>query len=335
MRSRPFRPPRWLARTLILPFLVTVLAATGGTAYAADEDTSPPSTPGPITVAGTTTNSVQLTWAASTDNVGVAEYQVSYIFTDIAMLFRTSTNSIVITGLLPSRTYTFSVWALDAAGNRSTAPPSLRFTMPPGDNQPPTPPTALTVGLVGETTVGLSWGRSTDNVLLAQYEVLSIGPDGSTTVVGRVYLMPPAFPSTSLTVSGLTPRTAYRFTVRAVDEAGNRSAMAAPVAVTTGPAPTCTASARLRGAEVWLTVRNVAPTTVDGWTLTWALPDSQRIYAIWNAALVSHTGGIVTARNLHWNAVLVPGATITVGYVAGGNVPPGNIALNGQVCQPG
>ncbi|MGI5146788.1 fibronectin type III domain-containing protein [Plantactinospora sp. CA-294935] len=334
MRSRPSRPARCWARTLILPFLVVALVVTGGTAYAAAEDTEPPSAPGPITVAGTTANSVKLTWAASTDDVGVVEYHVSQIFTDIAMLHRTPTNSIVISGMLPSRTYTFGVWALDAAGNRSAAPPSLRFTMPPGDGQPPTPPVALTVGAVGETTVDLRWGPSTDNVLLAQYEVLSFTLTGNT-VVGRVYLMPPAYPRTSTTISGLTPRTTYRLAVRAVDEAGNPSALSNTVTVTTGPAPTCTAYHYRRGPETWISVRNTAPTTVDGWTLSWGLPDSQRIAAIWNASLVSHTGGIVTARNLGWNAVIAPGVAVTIGYLGGGAFLPSGIALNGQPCQVG
>ncbi|AVT33296.1 hypothetical protein C6361_31955 [Plantactinospora sp. BC1] len=332
VRSRPSRP----ARTLILAVLVAALTVTGGpAAHAAAEDTEPPSTPGPITVAAATTNSVELTWAPSSDNVGVVEYHVSQIFTDIAMLHRTPTNSIVLTRMQPSRTYTFGVWAVDAAGNRSTAPPSLRFTLPPGDSQPPTAPESLTVAEVGESSVGLRWNASTDNVLLARYEVLSIGPTGETSVVGRVPMLPPAYPSTALTVSGLAPRTAYRFAVRAVDEAGNQSALSNQVAVTTGPAPTCTARAQRGGADVWISVRNVAATPVDGWTLTWALPDSQRITAIWNAALVSHVGGVVTTRNVGWNPVIAPGATVTIGYLAAGTFQPDRITLNGQLCQAG
>ncbi|MEQ4300846.1 cellulose binding domain-containing protein [Plantactinospora sp. B6F1] len=335
MRSRPYRPIRRLARTLILPVLVAALVAGGGTAaQAAAEDTEPPSAPGAITVVSATGTSVELTWTPSSDNVGVLEYHVSQIFTDVAMLHRTTTNSIVLTGMLPSRTYTFAVWAVDAAGNRSAAPPSLRYTMPPGDGQPPTAPTGLAVGAIGETTVGLSWGPSTDNVLLAQYEVLSLTPTGNT-VVGRVYLMPPIYPSTGTTISRLTPRTTYRFAVRAEDEAGNYSALSNVVTVTTGPAPTCTARSSRRGPEVWISVRNVGPTPVDGWTLTWALPDSQRIAAIWNAALVSHTGGVVTARNLGWNAVIAPGGTVTIGYLASGSFQPADVTLNGQLCQPG
>ncbi|MDG4790652.1 cellulose binding domain-containing protein [Micromonospora sp. WMMD1102] len=336
MRSRPYRPIRRWARTLILPVLVAALVAGGGTAaQAAAEDTEPPSAPGAITVVGATANTVELTWTPSTDNVGVLEYHVSQIFTDVAMLHRTPTNRIVLGGMLPSRTYTFGVWALDAAGNRSTAPPSLRYTMPPGDSQPPSAPTSLAVTGVGETTVALRWNPSTDNVVLAWYEVLAIAPDGSGSVVGRVFLMPPVHPSTAFTVAGLSPRTGYRFAVRAVDEAGNSSALSNQVAVTTGPVSACTAHVQRRGAEVWITVRNVGATTVDGWTLTWKMPDSQRIAAIWNARLVSHTGGVVTAGNLHWNPVIAPGATVTIGYVASGYAAPSGFALNGQICQPG
>ncbi|WP_422772711.1 fibronectin type III domain-containing protein [Plantactinospora sp. WMMC1484] len=333
MRSRPSRPARWWARPLILPVLVAALGAGGTAAHASVEDTEPPSAPGPITVVGTTANSVELTWAASTDNVGVAEYHVTQIFTDVAMLHRTPTNSIVITGMSPSRTYTFGVSAVDAAGNRSAGPPSLRFTMPPGDDQPPSTPAGLTVDAVGETTVDLRWGASRDNVQLSRYEVLSLTPTGST-VVGWVYLMPPAYPRTATTVSGLAPRTTYRLAVRALDEAGNASALSNVVTVTTGPAPGCAARVQRRGAEVWITVRNLASTPVEGWTLSWALPDSPRIVAIWNAALVSHSGGTVTARNLGWNATIAPGATLVVGYLVTGTHLPTAVALNGWTCQP-
>ncbi|MBE1485820.1 cellulose binding domain-containing protein [Plantactinospora soyae] len=344
MHSRPSRPARWWARTLILPVVAAALIAGSGTAaYAAAEDTEPPSTPGPITVVDTTANSVLLTWAASTDNVAVASYQVSQIFTDIGIMRSTPTNSILITGVLPSRTYTFGVWAVDAAGNRSTAPPSLRFTMPPGDSQPPTAPAALAVRLVGETSVSLGWSPSTDNVLLAQYEVLSIAPAGNT-VVARVPLLPPAYPSTSASVAGLTPGTTYTFAVRALDEAGNYSALSDPVTVTTGrapePTPACTARYRTvsqwpGGSQVELVITNTGPAAISGWTLVWSFPSSQRIVSIWGAALVSQTEGTVTVRDVRHNATIRPGGTVAIGYVARGSAVPTAFALNGQSCRAG
>ncbi|MFC6018829.1 cellulose binding domain-containing protein [Plantactinospora solaniradicis] len=343
MHDRPSRPARWWARTLILPVLAVALIAGSGTAAYAAEDTEPPSTPGPITVAGTTANSVQLTWAASTDNVGVASYQVSQIFTDVGVMRTTTTNSILITGMLPSRTYTFSVWAVDAAGNRSTAPPALRFTQPPGDSQPPTAPSALAVRTVGETSVNLGWDPSTDNVLLAQYDVLSVTPTGNT-VVARVWLLPPAYPSTSVTVTGLTPGTTYTFAVRALDEAGNHSALSNPVTVTTGPTPEPTPACVVRhrvvaqwhgGFQAELAITNTGPTTISGWTVTWSFPSSQRIVSIWGAALVSQTGDTVALRDARYNATIRPDGTVVIGYVTSGSVPPTAFALNGQSCRVG
>ncbi|MBF9134579.1 cellulose binding domain-containing protein [Plantactinospora sp. S1510] len=348
VHSRPSRPARWWARTLVLPILAVALVAAGGTAAHAAADTAPPSAPGPITVAGTTADSVELTWAASTDNVAVVSYHVTQIFTDMAFLHTTTTNSIVITGMLPSRTYTFGVSALDAAGNRSTSPPSLRFTQPPGDSQPPTAPSALTVGLVGETAVGLSWGPSTDNVVLLQYEVLSLTPTGNT-VVARVGLMPPMYPSTAVTVSALTPRTTYTFAVRTQDEAGNYSALSSPVTVTTGPAPepqpTCAVGYRTMvqwqgGVVAEMTIRNTGPVEINGWTLRWSLPNSVRIVTVWGAELISNVNGVVTVRNANYNATIRPGATVTMGYQAavsgsGGSIQPTSFVLNGELCRAG
>ncbi|MEK8105002.1 fibronectin type III domain-containing protein [Micromonospora sp. M12] len=100
-------------------------------AYAA-ADTERPTAPGPITVVAVDTTWVELTWAASTDNVGVVRYPVGAQFEDTGAQYSTDTASIRITGLRPSRTYTFSVRAEDAAGNSSLSNPTVRLTMPPG-----------------------------------------------------------------------------------------------------------------------------------------------------------------------------------------------------------
>lgn len=241
--SRPARPgdssPRGIPgrRTsrplavLLAALLLVALGPFAGVAAAA-VDTEPPTTPGPIEVAGYGTNSVVLTWAASTDNVGVARYEVSQFYSDVAVLWRTPTNSITITGVAPSRTYRFSVRAVDEAGNSSSSPPQFRLTMPPGDDQPPTAPSGLTVSRVSDTTVGLNWSPSSDNIFVAFYEVLSITPSGST-VVGYRPQHPPIMPGTGLEVTRLTPGTTYTLAVRAGDDAGNYSALSVPVVVTT------------------------------------------------------------------------------------------------------
>ncbi|SEF37586.1 Fibronectin type III domain-containing protein [Amycolatopsis pretoriensis] len=96
---------------------------------------------------------------------------------------------------------------------------------PPGpsteDTTPPSAPTGVTA-VAGSTGVSLLWTAATDDVGVAGYDVLdSAGATiGSTTTTGYQ-------------VTGLTPGTAYTFSVRARDAAGNRSAAGGPVSVTT------------------------------------------------------------------------------------------------------
>ncbi|WP_444947324.1 fibronectin type III domain-containing protein [Micromonospora ureilytica] len=141
MRDHRSRKIRSKAAALAAYALAVTLIAAGATpAHAAADDTERPTAPGPITVVAIDTTSVELTWAASTDNVGVVRYPVGARFEDFGAQYLTDTNSIRIFDLRPSRTYTISVWALDAAGNSSVSNPTLRLTMPPGDDQPPSAP---------------------------------------------------------------------------------------------------------------------------------------------------------------------------------------------------
>ncbi|MFB6890718.1 glycosyl hydrolase family 18 protein [Kitasatospora sp. NPDC056327] len=95
-----------------------------------------------------------------------------------------------------------------------------------GDDQsPPTVPGGLTAGTVKRTTAALSWTASTDNVGVTGYDVYQDGTKVATTDSA----------TTAVTVQGLTAGTTYRFTVQAFDAAGNRSAAAGPLSVTTPP----------------------------------------------------------------------------------------------------
>ncbi|OKI29224.1 chitinase [Streptomyces sp. CB03911] len=89
------------------------------------------------------------------------------------------------------------------------------------DTQAPTAPG--TPALTGKTssTVSLSWAAATDNVGVAGYDVYSAGAKVATAT------------GTTATVTGLTAGTAYTFTVKARDAAGNTSAASGPVTVTT------------------------------------------------------------------------------------------------------
>lgn len=88
------------------------LSASGG------PDTEAPSNPTNLTASNTTQTTTDLSWTASTDNVGVASYDV---LQDGAVIGNTASTSFNVTGLTASTSYDFTVVANDAAGNQSGA----------------------------------------------------------------------------------------------------------------------------------------------------------------------------------------------------------------------
>ena len=80
-------------------------------------DTEAPTTPTNLTVTGSTSSSISLSWTASTDNIIVATYD---IYLDGTLKTSSATNSATVTGLNPSTTYTFYIKAKDATGNISS-----------------------------------------------------------------------------------------------------------------------------------------------------------------------------------------------------------------------
>ncbi|HFA51111.1 MAG TPA: T9SS type A sorting domain-containing protein [Bacteroidetes bacterium] len=81
-------------------------------------DTTPPSTPGSLTASNTTQTSTDLSWTASSDNVGVTGYNV---YVDGVLNGNTTALSYTVSGLTAATTYNMQVTAYDAAGNESTA----------------------------------------------------------------------------------------------------------------------------------------------------------------------------------------------------------------------
>ncbi|EZH74674.1 hypothetical protein ATO12_12975 [Aquimarina atlantica] len=93
-----------------------------------------------------------------------------------------------------------------------------------GDTQAPSAPTGLAASNVAQTTLTLSWNAATDNVGVTGYDVYQ----GSTNL-GSVT-------ATTRNITGLTANTAYQFTVKAKDAAGNESAASNTLNVTTAGA---------------------------------------------------------------------------------------------------
>ncbi len=97
------------------------IAVTAG----AGADTEAPTAPTNLTASGTTQTTTNLSWTASTDNVGVTGYD---IYQGATLLGTVTGTSEPITGLTAGTTYTFSVRAKDAAGNVSAASNTVTVT---------------------------------------------------------------------------------------------------------------------------------------------------------------------------------------------------------------
>jgi len=89
------------------------------------------------------------------------------------------------------------------------------------DTVAPSAPTGLAASGTTGTTTNLNWTASTDNVAVTGYDIYQ-----GTTLKG-------SSATTSFTVTGLTPSTAYTFSVKAKDAAGNISASSGTVNFTT------------------------------------------------------------------------------------------------------
>ncbi|MBL8551350.1 MAG: DUF4038 domain-containing protein [Hyphomonadaceae bacterium] len=209
-----------------------------------DVDGAAPSVPNGLAAQAVTATSLTLTWNASTDNVGVAKYRV---YRNGALLSPQPTGtSFNDSGLSGGVSYSYTVDAVDAAGNASA--PSIALIVTTLDGSAPSIPAGLAASNVTQTSLTLSWTASTDNVGVAKYLVYRNG-----------VLLSPQPTTTSFSDSGLTQGTAYAYRVAAADAAGNTSQQSSVLNVTTvdGAAPSVPGG---------LAASNVTQTTL---TLTW------------------------------------------------------------------
>lgn len=97
-------------RSAIICSLVT--SASGG-----GSDVTPPSVPTGLVATAAGSTAVNLTWTASTDNIGVDHYIIYRGGTQVGIAAGTSYSD---TGLSPSTSYTYTVRAVDTSSNQST-----------------------------------------------------------------------------------------------------------------------------------------------------------------------------------------------------------------------
>ncbi len=192
-----------------------MVSPDSGQAKQDSSDTQPPTVPSGLGAAAVSPSQIDLSWTASTDNVGVAGY---VIYRNGAQIATTVNTSYQNSGLSPSTTYIYRVTAYDAAGNLSGPSNEASATTPAGpDTQAPTVPTGLNVKVLSSSQIQLSWSASKDNVGVTGYRIYRNGAQAGTSS-GPFYQD-----------SNLAPFTSYTYRVSAYDAAGNVSAKSASV----------------------------------------------------------------------------------------------------------
>lgn len=218
-------------------------------------DTQAPTPPGGLKISALACRSATLTWEASSDDVGVAYYD---IYRDGQALGTVNGNTLAAPIVLtPGASWGVYVNARDAAGNVSQASASLRVNVPQcvADTQAPSVPTGLR-GTVAGTTIALNWTASSDNVAVVAYDIY------------RNNILAGTATTPGYTDTGLAANTQYQYTLAARDAQGNVSPRSAAVSLTSGNA--CT--------DVICSTVKVADETDIPWGLV-ALPDGTVFYS--------------------------------------------------------
>jgi chitodextrinase len=204
--------------------------AAGGVTVAsscASPDTTAPSVPTGLVATAQNGHAISLAWTASTDDKGVAKYDV-YRNGGATAVGSPTAPSFVNTGLNAQTSYTYNVRACDAAGNCSALSSAASATTPVfvPDTTAPSVPANLRTTAVNPTSATLAWNASTDvGGVVTRYDVYKDGvlagsPSGLT-----------------FTATGLGSGSTYSFRVRACDDSNNCSAQSGALAVTTTIVP--------------------------------------------------------------------------------------------------
>jgi Bacterial Ig-like domain len=186
---------------------------TGTDAYTWTVDHTPPSVPTNLTLVGPASRNTQpsFTFGTSTDAHGPLSYRLyrDGTFTGLTASTGSIADSMIAADGSNDGTYSYTVRAVDAAGNESASSGTVSVTM---DSGPPSIP-ANVHALANPTRLVpvISWNASTGTP--ATYQVLRNGVQ-----IGTVNAPGNVFGDAAITADGT-----YTYTVRAVDSAGNMS----------------------------------------------------------------------------------------------------------------
>ncbi|MFS7261010.1 lytic polysaccharide monooxygenase [Carnobacterium divergens] len=186
-----------------------------------EEDKEAPTIPTELKTTHTAFNQVNLSWKASTDNIGVSNYEV---LRDGKVIGSTKGTTFEDKNVTEKTTYRYEIRALDAAGNVSKNSTILTVATPEKpkeDNEKPSSPDGLMAHMTTATSTMLHWNASTDNVAVAGYEIYRDGKSIKITT------------DLMYTDKELKENTTYSYNIVAFDAAGNRSANSKTILVTT------------------------------------------------------------------------------------------------------
>jgi chitodextrinase len=188
------------------------------TASATTPDTSAPTIPQDLSARAVSWSTVDLSWQASTDNVGVTGYKV---YRNGSQIGTAATTSYADATTLPNTSYSYTVSAHDVAGNNSAQSSAAPVTTPSGPT--PSTPTGLSAAVAGDNLVNLSWSASSDagGPGIGGYKIYRNGTQIGTSA------------STSFSDSGVTPFNTYSYTVAAYDKGGTTSGQSSAASAST------------------------------------------------------------------------------------------------------
>jgi chitodextrinase len=256
-------------------FTVTQAAAASTDSFEVDDvalvasgsaptDSTAPSTPANLQATQVTASSVTLAWDASTDPDDASStltYRVSRGSTVVGTT-AAGVTTFTDSGLSAGQQYSYTVVALDPAGNASPATTPLQVTTTTAqDTTAPTVPTGVTATASGTTTITVSWTASTDPDDASSSLTYDVYRYSS--LIGTV----PGTSALTFTDSSLQSGTSASYDVVARDPAGNQSAPSKTVWATTASAPTTVASWNMDEPAGSTTMLDSSPNQNDG-TLT-------------------------------------------------------------------
>ena len=217
--------------SLIWFIIIAVAMSVAGVAYAAadsfqvqveiiNNDTVSPTSPTGLSATAVSVSQIDLSWSASTDNVGVENYLV---YRDSVQVATTTATSYSDTGLSSDTTYIYVVRATDAAGNVSaTSSPAQATTL--SSSSTGSDGGSVTGGgyieyfknfttQTGQTSAVFTWTSSFPTISSISW---GLTPDyeGGTAVINEFTQ------GHSVTISDLEQNRTYYFLVRSEDKSG-------------------------------------------------------------------------------------------------------------------